>query len=134
MLLVFLFNVHLYISSALTWNYLELLNCLVLQDLGCGWGSLGLYVCEKFPQCQVTCISNSNTQRQFIESRAQQLGFSGRLTVITADANTFCTDIKYDRIFSIEMFEVKESHSSCILLCVNECCNSLCIVNVRFLL
>ncbi|XP_076467775.1 uncharacterized protein LOC143298736 [Babylonia areolata] len=76
-----------------------------VMDLGCGWGSFGLYVCEKFPRCRVTCVSNSGTQRQLIEARAQQRGFAERLQVITADANTFHTASRFDRIVSIEMFE-----------------------------
>ena len=82
------------------------LSCM-FQDLGCGWGSFGLYVCEKFPKCRVTCVSNSNTQRQLIQARAQERGFADRLEAITADANTFHTSNKYDRIVSIEMFEVR---------------------------
>ncbi|PVD34768.1 hypothetical protein C0Q70_06045 [Pomacea canaliculata] len=76
-----------------------------VMDLGCGWGSFGLYICERFPKCHVTCVSNSNTQRQFIQSLAQTKGFSDRLEVVTADANMFVTSKKYDRIVSIEMFE-----------------------------
>lgn len=74
-------------------------------DLGCGWGSLSLYICEKYPKCKVTCVSNSNTQRQLIQNRAQTLGYQGRLECITADANVFTTAKRFDRIFSIEMFE-----------------------------
>lgn len=80
-----------------------------VQDLGCGWGSFGLYICERFPKCHVTCVSNSNTQRQFIQSLAQTKGFSDRLEVVTADANMFITSKRYDRIVSIEMFEVSET-------------------------
>ncbi|XP_071087384.1 uncharacterized protein [Haliotis cracherodii] len=76
-----------------------------VMDLGCGWGSFGLYVCELFPRCRVTCVSNSNTQRALITARAEQRGYRDRLEVITADANEFLTSKKYDRIVSIEMFE-----------------------------
>ena len=38
-------------------------------DLGCGWGSLSLYLARRFPNCQITAVSNSRLQRQFIESR-----------------------------------------------------------------
>ncbi|XP_052816046.1 uncharacterized protein LOC128242772 [Mya arenaria] len=74
-------------------------------DLGCGWGSLSLYICENFPKCQVTCVSNSNTQRQLIQQRALKRGYQGRLECITADANVFTTPKRFDRICSIEMFE-----------------------------
>lgn len=76
-----------------------------VMDLGCGWGALALYVCEKFPACRVTAVSNSATQRELIQARAEQRGFSGRLEVITEDANVFVTDQRFDRIVSIEMFE-----------------------------
>ncbi|XP_069102647.1 uncharacterized protein [Argopecten irradians] len=76
-----------------------------VMDLGCGWGSLGLYVLEKYPKCQVTCVSNSNTQRLHIESEAERRGVSDRLECITADARSFTTGKRYDRIMSIEMFE-----------------------------
>ena len=76
------------------------------QDLGCGWGSFGLYVLQHYPRCHVTCVSNSNTQRQYIESQGVKMGMSDRLQCITADANDFSTAKRFDRIVSIEMFEV----------------------------
>lgn len=54
----------------------------------------------------MTAVSNSNTQREFIESQAQQRGYAVRLQCITADANVFTTTRRFDRIISIEMFEV----------------------------
>lgn len=78
---------------------------LTVLDLGCGWGSLGLYVLEKFPHCKVTCVSNSNTQRRHIEDAAMKMGTADRLECITADANFFTTNKRFDRICSIEMFE-----------------------------
>ncbi|KAL4225156.1 hypothetical protein ACF0H5_015849 [Mactra antiquata] len=80
-------------------------NGQTILDLGCGWGSLSLYICEKFPQCNVTCVSNSNTQRQHIQNQGLSLGYQGRLECITADANVFTTSETFDRIISIEMFE-----------------------------
>ncbi|GFS11984.1 (S)-coclaurine N-methyltransferase-like [Elysia marginata] len=74
-------------------------------DLGCGWGSFGLYVAEKYPKCRVTCVSNSNTQRAFIQQQARNKLLSDRVQVITADANVFSTSDRFDRIVSIEMFE-----------------------------
>ncbi|CAG8527197.1 4309_t:CDS:2 [Funneliformis mosseae] len=77
-----------------------------ILDLGCGWGSLCLYLCEKYPNAKITALSNSNTQRQYIESIAQQKGFKN-LKVITADIKEFEfeTLTQFDRIMSIEMFE-----------------------------
>ncbi|KAL1921235.1 uncharacterized protein VTP21DRAFT_10951 [Calcarisporiella thermophila] len=77
-----------------------------ILDLGCGWGSLCLYLCEKFPKANITALSNSSTQRQYIENEARQRGFKN-LKVITADVKTHDFDIKeqFDRVISIEMFE-----------------------------
>ncbi|XP_013397285.1 (S)-coclaurine N-methyltransferase [Lingula anatina] len=74
-------------------------------DLGCGWGSLGLYICEKFPNCQVTCVSNSRTQREHIQREAEKRGFGRRLQAITCDANVYNTETRFDRVISIEMME-----------------------------
>ena len=53
-------------------------------------------------------MSNSLTQRQFIEAEADRKGYGDRLQCITADANVFTTSLRFDRIISVEMFEVKE--------------------------
>ena len=73
-------------------------------DLGCGWGSLSLWIATHYPNCSVTSVSNSSSQRRFIEKEAASLGLSN-LTVITADMNEFSIDQRFDRIVSIEMFE-----------------------------
>ena len=78
-----------------------------IQDLGCGWGALALYILEKFPTCKVMTVSNSSTQRVHIQGRGQERGYGDRLECITADANIFSTEQRFDRIVSIEMFEVR---------------------------
>ncbi|XP_059141799.1 uncharacterized protein LOC131929550 [Physella acuta] len=83
-----------------------------VMDLGCGWGSLTLYILEKFPKCQVTSVSNSKTQKVLIEERAEKMGASDRLKVITADANVYTTSDTFDRILSIEMFEHMKNYES----------------------
>lgn len=75
-----------------------------LLDLGCGWGSVSLYVAEKFPNCKITAVSNSKTQKEYIDSVAKQKGFKN-LTVITQDMNDFTINEKFDRIISVEMLE-----------------------------
>jgi len=75
-----------------------------ILDLGCGWGSLSLWIAAQYPRCTVTSVSNSASQRAFIEQEAASLGLSN-LRVITADMNDFSTDLCFDRIVSIEMFE-----------------------------
>ncbi|XP_019625206.1 PREDICTED: (S)-coclaurine N-methyltransferase-like [Branchiostoma belcheri] len=76
-----------------------------VMDLGCGWGAMTLWVLQNYPQCTVVCVSNSQTQREYIEGEARKRGFGNRLEAVTADANVFSTDKTFDRIFSIEMFE-----------------------------
>ena len=75
-----------------------------MLDLGCGWGSLSLYLAEKFPACQITAVSNSQTQQSHIQEMAAAHGFSN-LKVLAADVCQFETEEKYDRIFSVEMME-----------------------------
>lgn len=73
-------------------------------DLGCGWGSVSLYVAEKFPNCKITGVSNSKTQKEYIDSVAKEKGFKN-LTIITQDMNDFQIKEKFDRIISVEMLE-----------------------------
>jgi cyclopropane-fatty-acyl-phospholipid synthase len=73
-------------------------------ELGCGWGSLSLYMAAKYPASNFKVVSNSRTQKQFIDAQAQARGITN-LTVITADMNTFAINEQFDRIVSVEMFE-----------------------------
>lgn len=75
-----------------------------ILELGCGWGSLTLYMAEQFPKSKITAVSNSNDQRQFIEARCNKLNLTN-VDVITADMNDFQTSESFDRVVSIEMFE-----------------------------
>lgn len=75
-----------------------------ILELGCGWGSLSLFMAAKFPNAKITVVSNSRTQKMHIDEQAKQRGINN-LTVITADMNTFTIDQKFDRIVSVEMFE-----------------------------
>ena len=75
-----------------------------ILELGCGWGSLSLWMAERYPAAAITSVSNSATQRAFIEAEATARGL-GNLTVITADMNAFEAPAVYDRIVSVEMFE-----------------------------
>ena len=75
-----------------------------ILDLGCGWGSFSLYVCDRFPGCRVLAVSNSASQRGFIEARARERGISN-LEVRTADANVFEPGRTFDRVVSVEMLE-----------------------------
>ncbi|MFN0123476.1 MAG: SAM-dependent methyltransferase, partial [Blastocatellia bacterium] len=83
-----------------------------ILDLGCGWGALSLYLATNFPGCEITAVSNSRTQKQYIEDQAARRGLTG-LRVITADMNDFASapdfsgarGQRFDRIVSVEMFE-----------------------------
>jgi cyclopropane-fatty-acyl-phospholipid synthase len=73
-------------------------------DLGCGWGSVSLYIAERFPGCHITSVSNSRSQRDHILACAADRGLDN-LDVIVADMNDFETDQRFDRVVSVEMFE-----------------------------
>jgi len=73
-------------------------------ELGCGWGSLSLWMAAKYPGSNFVSVSNSPSQREFITARAGRRGLDN-LTVITADMNEFETDQRFDRVISVEMFE-----------------------------
>ncbi len=75
-----------------------------ILELGCGWGSLTLWMAEKYPNASITAVSNSAPQREFIEAQCRQRGFTN-VAVITADMNEFDPEGHFDRIVSIEMFE-----------------------------
>jgi cyclopropane-fatty-acyl-phospholipid synthase len=77
-----------------------------ILELGCGWGSLTLYMAARFPQARITAVSNSRPQREFIEARARERGL-GNVEVITCDANVleFPAGTAFDRVVSVEMFE-----------------------------
>ena len=83
----------------------ELADGMQVLELGCGWGSLTLWMLEHYPNSTVTAVSNSRFQRELILKRADQIGARDRLTVITADMNDFDTQETFDRIVSCEMFE-----------------------------
>jgi cyclopropane-fatty-acyl-phospholipid synthase len=75
-----------------------------ILDMGCGWGSLSLWLAERYPGARVTAVSNSRSQRLHIEAEAARLGLAN-IQVLTADMNTFTSPVRYDRILSVEMFE-----------------------------
>jgi len=75
-----------------------------ILDLGCGWGSVSLFMSAKFPNSKVTGLSNSNSQREFIMEEAKKRGIKN-LNIITGDVAVFQADLKFDRVVCIEMFE-----------------------------
>jgi len=71
-----------------------------ILELGCGWGSLSLWIAERHPRCRIVAVSNSAPQRAWIEARAP-----ANLRVVTADMNSFDAGARFDRVVSVEMFE-----------------------------
>lgn len=75
-----------------------------ILDLGCGWGAFSLYAAARFPCSAVMGVSNSGSQRQYIESQALERGLTN-LRIVTADINNFDPGQQFDRIVSVEMME-----------------------------
>jgi len=79
-------------------------NGMSVLDLGCGWGSLSLWMAEYYPDCRIAAVSNSNGQRQHILAEASRRAL-GNIDVLTCDMNDFEAPGGYDRVVSVEMFE-----------------------------
>lgn len=75
-----------------------------ILDLGCGWGSFSLWAARAMPGCHVTAVSNSGSQRRYIEGRCRDLSLDN-VEVVTADINDLVLEKRFDRIVSVEMFE-----------------------------
>jgi cyclopropane-fatty-acyl-phospholipid synthase len=91
-------------ALAQTCEHADLHDGQAILELGCGWGSLSLWMAETLPNAAITSVSNSASQRDYIESQARARGLTN-LTVITADMNDFATGARFDRVVSVEMFE-----------------------------
>ncbi len=75
-----------------------------ILDLGCGWGSLTLYMARKYPSADILAVSNSSTQKAYIDNRAKEEDLKN-ITVLTEDINDFSCESRFHRVVSIEMFE-----------------------------
>ena len=76
-----------------------------ILELGCGWGSITLYLAERFPNSRITAVSNSRTQKEHIDAEAAKRKL-GNVHIITTDMNEFDIQAEaFDRVISIEMFE-----------------------------
>ncbi len=89
---------------ALTCERAEIKNGMEVLDLGCGWGSLSLWIAEKYPDCKVFAVSNSSTQREYIESLCARQRIHN-IQVQTSNIADFTTKRTFDRVVSVEMFE-----------------------------
>jgi cyclopropane-fatty-acyl-phospholipid synthase len=94
---------------ALTCERAELESGQSVLELGCGWGSLSLWMAEKYPASSITAVSNSTSQKAYIDQSAQDRGLHN-LRVITADAATLSAPGTFDRVVSVEMFEHMRNH------------------------
>jgi cyclopropane-fatty-acyl-phospholipid synthase len=85
-----------------------------ILDLGCGWGSVSLWLAQRFPRAEIVALSNSHSQRRFIEEQAERRQIAN-LRVITGNIVDFEMpegDTRFDRIVSIEMFEHMKNYGS----------------------
>ncbi len=83
-----------------------------ILELGCGWGSLTLWMAERYPNARITAVSNSHSQRRFIEARCAERGLHN-VRVITCDVNQLLLEpARYDRCVSVEMFEHVSNHAA----------------------
>jgi len=87
-----------------TCEHAELENGQQILELGCGWGSLTLWMATHYPNSQITGVSNSQSQRFYILQEARNRGLQN-IEIITADMNDFSIDRRFDRVVSVEMFE-----------------------------
>jgi cyclopropane-fatty-acyl-phospholipid synthase len=94
----------------LTCEHAELVDGQEILELGCGWGSLTLWMAEHYPHARITALSNSHSQRQYIEQQAAARGLADRIRVITQDINRWQNNQPFDRVVSVEMFEHVRNH------------------------
>lgn len=80
-------------------------------ELGCGWGSLTLWMAARYPNSRITAVSNSASQRDYILGQVRARGLAN-VAVITADANVFATAERFDRVVSVEMFEHMRNYAT----------------------
>ena len=100
-------------TSALqiTCEHADLQDGIDILELGCGWGSLTLWMARHYPNSRITAISNSHSQREYITQSACQQQLNN-VRVHTCDMNDFISQKTYDRIVSVEMFEHMRNYHS----------------------
>lgn len=93
----------------LTCQRAELSNAMDILELGCGWGSVTLWMATNYPGASITAVSNSASQKAYIIQQCEQRGLDN-VRVITADINDFDIEQHFDRVVSVEMFEHVRNH------------------------
>ena len=90
----------------------ELADGQEILELGCGWGSLTLWMARHYPNARITAVSNSAPQRAFIEAQCRERGFAN-VRVITCDVNRLeLPASNFDRCVSVEMFEHMRNYAT----------------------
>ncbi|MDA0989861.1 MAG: cyclopropane-fatty-acyl-phospholipid synthase [Verrucomicrobia bacterium] len=95
----------------LTCERAELVDGQRILELGCGWGSLTLWMAEHYPKATITAVTNSSTQQEYVSNRARELG-SPNVTVLLRDVNALAIAEPVDRVVSVEMFEHMRNYES----------------------
>jgi cyclopropane-fatty-acyl-phospholipid synthase len=90
----------------------QLANGQDILELGCGWGSLTLWMARQYPHAHITAVSNSTSQREFIQARCREQGLAN-VRVVTCDVNRLELPAgSFDRCVSIEMFEHMRNYAA----------------------
>lgn len=96
---------------ALTCERAELEDGMDILELGCGWGSLTLWMAEHFPRSHIVAVSNSASQCHYIDRAARERGLRN-VSLVHADVNAFSCDARFDRVVSVEMFEHMRNYAA----------------------
>ena len=91
-------------ALAATCEHAGLVDGQDILELGCGWGSLTLWMAERYPRSRILAVSNSNSQREHILAESLRRGLHN-VDVVTCDMNRFDPGRTFDRVVSVEMFE-----------------------------
>ena len=97
-------------ALAITCERAQLADGQRILELGCGWGSLTLYMAQRFPHARILAVSNSAPQREYIAAIAARRGLFN-VQVVTCDMNDFSAPDDFDRVVSVEMFEHMRNHA-----------------------
>ena len=87
----------------------ELIDGQRVLEIGCGWGSLSLWMATNYPTSHIVAVSNSNSQREYIKSQSAKRQLTN-IEVVTCDINDFEPIGGFDRVVSVEMFEHVRNH------------------------
>lgn len=97
------------LSLKVTSKHARLSNGLNILELGCGWGSLTLWMAKQYPNSKITAVSNSSSQKLYILAQAKKRKLRN-ISVVTEDMNKFNPKNRYDRVVSVEMIEHMRNH------------------------